>query len=127
MVYVHKYKNKIDTSTDISYAPNTDYPHVSRYAILRKIKNQKENVSYLETQNARYPEDSSMDQYHVVSPGEENRLDIIAYKYYNDASLYWAIALANNIFDTYTIPVGTSLRIPALATLNNPGQRILLR
>ena len=78
MVYVHKYKNKIDTSTDISYAPNTDYPHVSRYAILRKIKNQKGNVSYLETQNARYPEDSSMDQYHVVSPGEENRLIVLS-------------------------------------------------
>lgn len=42
-----------------------------------------------------------------------DRLDTLAYKYYNDASLWWIIASANNIHDApLGIKEGLVLRIP---------------
>ena len=41
-----------------------------------------------------------------------DRLDLLAYKYYNDTSLWWYIAKANGL-KVMNIPEGTSLRIPA--------------
>jgi nucleoid-associated protein YgaU len=42
-----------------------------------------------------------------------DRLDQMAYRYYNDASLWWYIAQANNIGKgTWFITPGTVLRIP---------------
>lgn len=42
------------------------------------------------------------------------RLDQLAYKYYDDASLWWYIAKANNLGKgTWAIKPGTVLRIPA--------------
>lgn len=41
------------------------------------------------------------------------RLDILANKFYNDASLWWVIAAANGIGKgTIRVPIGTILRIP---------------
>lgn len=43
-----------------------------------------------------------------------DRLDRLAYLYYNDSSLWWFIAKANNLGKgTWAIPPGTVLRIPA--------------
>ena len=43
-----------------------------------------------------------------------DRLDRLAYLYYDDASLWWFIAKANNLGKgTWFIPPGTVLRIPA--------------
>jgi nucleoid-associated protein YgaU len=43
-----------------------------------------------------------------------DRLDRLAYLYYEDASLWWFIAKANNLGKgTWSIPPGTVLRIPA--------------
>lgn len=43
-----------------------------------------------------------------------DRLDRLAYLYYDDASLWWFIAKANNLGKgTWAIPPGTVLRIPA--------------
>lgn len=123
----NRYTRQINTSRDISYTSNTDYGELtSRYAVLRKIQNFKENVAYLETQNDRYPEETPNDFYHIVKPQEVNRLDIISKSYYGSANLYWAIALANNIRDPFNIPLGMSLRIPAFQTLIQPGNKILM-
>ena len=43
---------------------------------------------------------------------EGDRLDLLAYQFYNDSSLWWYIGNANNM-NTVNIPRGTSLRIPA--------------
>lgn len=40
---------------------------------------------------------------HRVSMDEEGRPDIIAYKYYGDASLWWAICQVNNIYYGYNV------------------------
>lgn len=48
----------------------------------------------------------------VVS-SEGDYLDLLAYKYYGDPTLYWIIAVANNLGKgRLSVPTGTSLRIP---------------
>ena len=61
----------------------------------------------------KYPiiEKKSTDIYIVGS--QHDRLDNLAYKYYEDARLWWIIARANNLGKgTLTIPIGTQIRIP---------------
>jgi hypothetical protein len=57
------------------------------------------------------------DYYHSVETGEENKLDLIASRYYNNESLWWVIAEASGIDDPFNVPVGTVLRIPDMSTL----------
>ena len=40
-----------------------------------------------------------------------DRLDLLAYQYYGDTSLWWYIARANNL-KTMVVPIGSSIRIP---------------
>jgi len=48
-----------------------------------------------------------------VISNEGDYLDILAYKYFGDPTLYWIIALANNLGKgRLSIPPGTNLRIP---------------
>lgn len=49
----------------------------------------------------------------IIISGESDYLDTLAYNYYKDSSLYWIIAIANNLGNgRLSIPPGTSLRIP---------------
>lgn len=58
------------------------------------------------------------DTYHTVTSYEVYRLDLIAYKYYQNALLWWVIAQANNIRDPFNdVTAGMVLRIPSLTTL----------
>ena len=51
------------------------------------------------------------DVYVMTETGD--RLDTLAFEYYEDASLWWVIAAANNIHDAkFSFPDGTILRIP---------------
>jgi hypothetical protein len=55
---------------------------------------------------------SENDYYVITTVGD--RLDSLAYQYYNDATLWWIIAMANNNATNgamYPVP-GTQLRIP---------------
>ena len=53
------------------------------------------------------------DDLYIISE-ESDRLDILALKYFNDESLWWVIAVANNLNDaSYSITPGTQLRIPS--------------
>jgi hypothetical protein len=52
------------------------------------------------------------DEYVITTTGD--RLDLLAYSYYNDAELWWVISVANNHItggSMFPIP-GTQLRIP---------------
>lgn len=55
---------------------------------------------------------SESDIYVITSIGD--RLDLFAYQYYNDATLWWVISMANNnITKGFMFPEpGTQLRIP---------------
>lgn len=54
---------------------------------------------------------------YVVTAAEENRIDIIATKFYGNASLYWIICYANRLSDPYNLPIGTFLEIPNIGAL----------
>lgn len=45
---------------------------------------------------------------------ENERLDILAGKFYGDGSLYWIIAAASDIGYSLQVPPGTLLKIPNL-------------
>lgn len=60
---------------------------------------------------------SDTDEYVITTIGD--RLDSIAYSYYNDAELWWVISVANNnITNGSMFPIpGTQLRVPT--NINN--------
>ena len=60
-----------------------------------------------------YPkiEEKDSDMYFIAQYGD--RLDLLAQRFYKDASLWWYIARANNL-KTMNVPAGTSLRIPQI-------------
>jgi phage tail protein X len=46
------------------------------------------------------------------------RLDLLAYKFYNDASLWYVIAAANGLGKgSYYVPAGSKIRIPDALTI----------
>lgn len=56
------------------------------------------------------PDDSDL----YVITETTDRLDLLAKKYYNDVSLWWVIAVANNINDgNFYVEEGRQLRIPS--------------
>ena len=60
-----------------------------------------------------YPEIPLRDDDIYVATETGDRLDTLAYEYYNDASLWWIIATANNIHNApFGLKDGTILRIP---------------
>ena len=99
----------------MKYTKPRNYKKISRYGVYRLIMDQTE--VYTETVNQTPIEESIDDVYHEVLQSEENRLDIISNKYYGSPDFYWAIALANEIIDPFTIPQGMMLRIPKINTL----------
>jgi nucleoid-associated protein YgaU len=88
----------------------TDYPY-SRYRKLRWIKD-NEGTYFTETYEVLDIPKTNKDKFHEVKAGEENRLDLIAYKYYKNPSLWWVIAEANDILDPSKVEVGSMLRVP---------------
>ena len=71
-----------------------------------------QGVPYIK--NKQYPNipPSESDIYIITTVGD--RLDYLAYTYYNDPEMWWVIAAANNnATDGFLFPVpGTQLRIP---------------
>jgi hypothetical protein len=82
--------------------------------------NRYKNINILKTESGKrykktvqYPiiEKSSDDIYIIGIQGD--RLDNLAYKYYEDVGLWWIIARANNIGQgSLEVPIGKQIRIP---------------
>lgn len=111
----------------ITYIKNQNYEDQdqSRYKIYRQIGQGKD--SYLETFNQREIPETDEDIYYIVPQSDENRLDLVAYRYYNDASLWWVIAIANKIIDPFVVSVGQVLRIPSVTSIYSSTNEILQR
>jgi len=89
----------------------------SRYQIISIIKNdtgipsESGNSMYAPTY---YPsiEPKTDDSY--ILTGTEDRLDLIAYDFYGDSTLWWIIAMVNNLKgDSMYPPAGIYLNIPS--------------
>lgn len=100
--------------------PNSQSSLYSRYRTLYRLTTTA-GQTYIQTYPGFSIPTSPQDQFHYVSPGEENRLDLIAFNYYKLPQLWWVLATANAITDPLTIPVGTQLRIPSIHTLYQYG------
>ena len=61
-----------------------------------------------------YPTIQQSDDDIIIITNESDYLDTLAYKYYNDPTLYWIIALANNLVNgRMSVKSGIQIRIPA--------------
>jgi len=61
-----------------------------------------------------YPKIKATDNDLYIISESTDRLDLLAHKYYGDRSLWWVIAVANNINDaSFYINEGLQLRIPS--------------
>jgi hypothetical protein len=82
--------------------------------------NRYENINILKTESGKrykktvqYPiiDKKPTDIYIIGIQGD--RLDNLAYKYYEDSRLWWIIARANNIGQgSLEVPIGKQIRIP---------------
>ena len=62
----------------------------------------------------RYPEIKPSQSDSFIISNEGDYLDVLANKYYNDPTLWWVIALANNIGKgRLSVEPGLQLRIPS--------------
>lgn len=63
---------------------------------------------------------SIYDKQHKIAQHEIGRLDLLAYKYYNDVFLWWVIADRNGImFQESEMKVGQDIVIPALSAVRS--------
>ena len=84
----------------------------SRYTYNKTLKEKFTNKQYIET--TTYPKIQPTDSDTYVIATSSDRLDLLAQQYYSDSSLWWIIAVANNLNDaSLYIKEGTQLRIPS--------------
>jgi hypothetical protein len=82
---------------------------MGRYDTIKILKNEENKRVYGSVIIPEVPE--SIDDIYIIAK-ESDRLDLLAYKYYKDATLWYIIAEANNIKGTFNIEPGTQIRIP---------------
>lgn len=85
---------------------------MERYSkIVEKIKHN--DIGKLRYESIRYPTfDPKTTDYYIISK-RMDRMDLIAYDWYQDARLWWVIQRANNLpGGTLQVKPGTRVRIP---------------
>ena len=97
------------TKTSSQDKSESRYSRYKNLLILRMPNNE----ACLETyEHVNVPE-TNKDLIYRVSPGEEGRLDLIAYRFYSNPLLWWIIAEANGIINPFSISGGDVIRIPS--------------
>jgi hypothetical protein len=91
----------------------------SRYQYIQKTKLNVTGSLYYRTNV--YPTIEPTDADYYVITTMEDRLDLLAFDFYQDSSLWWIIASANSLpGDSIYPPIGIQLRIPTnLQTILN--------
>ena len=84
----------------------------SRYSYTNTIKDIDTKKNYMES--TIYPKIRPSDNDYYIITEQGDRFDLLAFKYYGDVSMWWIIAVANNINDaSFFVEPGIQLRIPA--------------
>ena len=84
----------------------------SRYQYATPLSNKYTKKKYLGS--VLYPKIKPNDNDLYIISQQGDRLDILANKYYNDSSLWWIIAVANNLNNaSLSIESGIQMRIPS--------------
>lgn len=98
--------------TGIEYTVCKDYKHISRYKGLRQlIHNPNDSDRFITLENPNIITSNMQFTYYDVPSMEENRLDLIAYKFFGSAQYSWIISYFNNIEDGYSVYEGQRLKI----------------
>ena len=83
---------------------------MSRYQTIPKIKTNDGKTIYRQTY---YPEIEVKEDDIYIITSYTDRLDLISYDFWGDESLWWAVAMINNLeCDSFFPPIGIQLRIP---------------
>lgn len=96
----------------IQYTTCRDFKHISRYRGLRQIihnANEPDRFIALETPNAFST--NLKFRYYEVPTRYENRIDLLAKKFYGSANYGWIISYFNGIQDGYTVHAGQKIAI----------------
>lgn len=97
----------------IDYTVCRDFKHISRYKGLRQVVHNPTDMENrfiaLETVNP-IKSDASFSWYEVPYI-EQNRLDLIAKKFYGSAQYSWIISYMNRIEDGFTVYAGQRIKI----------------
>jgi len=84
----------------------------SRYSYSKTLTTNETKKKYLES--TIYPKIKPTDDDMYIIAQSNDRLDILALKYYGDKNYWWIIAVANNLNDaSLYIETGRQLRIPS--------------
>jgi hypothetical protein len=84
----------------------------NRYSYTNTKKEQDTNISHFES--TIYPKIKPTDADFYILTDAGDRLDLLAKRYYDDPSMWWIIATANNLNDgNFYVPEGVQLRIPS--------------
>ena len=84
----------------------------NRYQYSTTLTNKYTKKKYLGS--VLYPKIKPNDNDMYIISQQSDRLDILANNYYNDSSLWWIIAVANNLNDaSLSIEPGIQMRIPS--------------
>jgi hypothetical protein len=116
---------------DLALQEQKDLPVMSRYRNTRLYEDQDLGETYFGTWRAPRIIEAKPVTVHRVKPEEINRPDLIAHRLYGNSSLFWVIALRNNLLlPLRDLAVGQALICPHLddvtraltaAFANNPG------
>ena len=96
---------------------------MSRYSRIPILENPKENGGARFYSTTFYPKIPLSENDIYVLTNEKDRLYLLAKQFYGDPNLWWVISSANGELpqNSFHVPAGTQLRIPA-----SPGQAINL-
>lgn len=88
-----------------------------RYENIKTRKTISGKIGYLPT---TYPSVALSNEDYYIIAREQDRMDLLANDFYGDPTLWWVIAMANDLDrDSVFPPLGFQLRIP-----NNPNDAI---
>lgn len=98
--------------TGIQYNVCYDFNHISRYKGLRQLThNPSDDDRFIALETPNSITSNAKFIYYDVPRMEENRLDLIAYKFYGSAQYSWIVAYFNDIEDGFTVNEGQRLKI----------------
>lgn len=98
--------------TGIEYTVCRDFKHISRYKGLRQIvHNPKSFDRFIALETPNPVVSNAKFIYYDVPKMEENRIDLIAYKFFGSAQYSWIISYFNDIDDGFTVYEGQRIRI----------------
>ena len=98
--------------TGIEYTVCRDYNHISRYKGLRQVVHQPmEQDRYIAPETPNSISSNAEYFFYEVPLAEENRLDLIANRFYGSSQYSWVISYLNEIEDGFTVHEGQRIKI----------------